>query len=234
MASKNVVIIGGGIAGLSIAHHLASNSDLKVTLLDSEEPGKSCANTQSASVMASGYVGAEICVSEGRLKSMCQESENMYGDWVKSIEEKAEEGSVGYEVDKPCFLPKDTKNEGMTLGKELTSKEAQEKEPQLSDKIETWDWVTKLPTIDAQRLLNSLRAACKKQGVTFKFGEEGTVTSLVTEGEVCKEVKLGNGQSISPATVVVANGCSVNKLFNNGEEIVPVTPLVGRSLVLLH
>jgi len=89
---KDVVIVGGGIAGLSVAYYLATKSDsnVKVTVLDRETPEQQRKKTNSGSLAAAGFLGAQNYQLNQYLEKMLGESLAMYSGWVKAVESGAE------------------------------------------------------------------------------------------------------------------------------------------------
>jgi len=85
--SKDVVIIGAGLAGLSIALHIALNSDRQVTIIEKEDPRQQMKKTAAASFAAAGMLAPHSeRLPSGPLLDLCIESRNMYTDFVRDIE----------------------------------------------------------------------------------------------------------------------------------------------------
>eukprot|EP00956_Cyclotella_meneghiniana_P026476 scaffold57328_cov22-Cyclotella_meneghiniana.AAC.2 len=92
---RDVLIIGSGLAGLSIAHHLASSSTTTkqqrhVTILEREHPSTQRQKTVAGSFAAAGMLAPQSeRMAAGPLLDICLASRGMYGDWVKLVEDGA-------------------------------------------------------------------------------------------------------------------------------------------------
>lgn len=246
----NIVIIGGGIAGLSVAHYLATESNnLKITLLDAEIP-------DSGSMAAAGVLGLQVRNEQKLLTKMCRRSGEKYSDWVKDVEEGAKnakngngaqflwggEWEVGFRLEPGFLSPSDcdfhkgdppVAYPGFGSGEtaEISNEEALKLEPRLNPKWGNWWKYPWHASVDACRLISSLRAACAGAGVQMNFGEQWAVDSLeIRKDRACAGVKLKNGERFPSDTIVVANGAFVNNLL--GDDVLKVIPTKGRNLLL--
>jgi len=267
-----VVIVGGGIAGLSIAHYLATTSNKSVTVLDRTGPAPSSGDskTESASSASQGGLGQQFfgkggapydslydesneTFGSGLLLSMCLKSRDMYEEWTNAVEEGAkncpfwaadkywwdeeselERWEVGYRSDQTTAV-----TEAWKMDDELYKKNREDSlklQPLLDGLRENWWFVPKTASVDAQRLMCSLRAACAGAGVDMRFGENGNVESLLKDGEDCIGVKLAKGEEIMGSAVVVANGIALNELMKTVPELTETVPVVkdaGNPLLTL-
>lgn len=238
--AQEVAIIGGGVAGLSIAHYLATkpDSNLKVTLYDRETPEQQLdeSKSESASVSAAGYLGVQLLNVEGRLLSICEKSREMYDDWLKKVEAGAQNAAAESLRKLDCFLPKFAVDEaGLSFGEGCTRgrEQAKQSEPRLADEVESWSLLEDLATIDAQSLLCSLRAACAGAGVQMNLGEKWAVKSLEKNGDGECTVNLADGSLSGTRTVVVANGAFLNVLMDGLKlGTVPIQAKEGQSFVM--
>ena len=108
---RDIVIIGGGLAGLSIAHRIATTSCHHVTILEREGPRTSTTSsntnnnrnsnssngpTTTGSFAAAGMLAPQSeRLPAGPLLDICLESRGMYGAWVGGVERGAREASYG-------------------------------------------------------------------------------------------------------------------------------------------
>jgi len=93
---RDVLIVGGGIAGLSVALRIATTSTRHVTLLEREAPCDQRTKTTAGSFAAAGMLAPQSeRLPEGPLLDVCLESRAMYGSWVKGVERLAREASLG-------------------------------------------------------------------------------------------------------------------------------------------
>lgn len=85
--NKDIVIVGSGLAGLSAALHIVTNSDRQVTILDKEDPLEQMKKTTAGSFAAAGMLAPHSeRLPSGPLLDLCLESREMYTDFVQLIE----------------------------------------------------------------------------------------------------------------------------------------------------
>jgi thiazole synthase len=85
--NKDIVIVGSGLAGLSAALHIVTNSDRQVTILDKEDPVEQMKKTTAGSFAAAGMLAPHSeRLPSGPLLDLCLESREMYTDFVQLIE----------------------------------------------------------------------------------------------------------------------------------------------------
>jgi len=93
---RDILIIGGGLAGLSTAHHIATNSNRHVTILERELPTQQRQKTTAGSFAAAGMLAPQSeRLPAGPLLDICLASRKMYGEFVKDVENGARESSLG-------------------------------------------------------------------------------------------------------------------------------------------
>lgn len=100
-AATKVVIVGGGIAGLSTAHYLATDPGNKfagqkfdITVLDREPPARDRSQTYSSSLVNFGNLGPQFgWFKKGPLFKALTESVKNYEEWVNSVENGAKTAS---------------------------------------------------------------------------------------------------------------------------------------------
>ncbi|KAL3757778.1 hypothetical protein ACHAWU_000419 [Discostella pseudostelligera] len=96
---RDILIIGGGLAGLSAAHYIASQSPSQhhhVTILERELPADQHHKTVAGSFAAAGMLAPQSeRLPAGPLLDICLQSREMYGNWVKEVERGAREASLG-------------------------------------------------------------------------------------------------------------------------------------------
>jgi len=280
---KDVVIIGAGLAGLSVAFHIAQQQHRNdqphdhepptITVLDREDPFQQKRSTTAGSFAAAGMLAPNgERLPDGPLLDLCLQSRDMYPAFVREIEaicrncstdaqrylwNGTERGAaaaiaasnngpgpskpllepwqVGYSSTggflAPAFAgdsvatwsPPDT-----SVARWLDDVQVHEMEPQLhSDVVGGW-WFPEDSSVDARRLTCALRAACVEKGVEFLTGEGYGAASLELRDGTCKEVRLDNGKTLHPKSIVVANGAWMRNLLP-----VPITPHKGQSLSLM-
>lgn len=94
VAQKDVLIIGGGLAGLSTALHIALNSGMTerryVTVVEREHFSSQRIQTSAASFAAAGMLAPQSeRLPTGPLLDLCLASRNMYADFCSTVEDLA-------------------------------------------------------------------------------------------------------------------------------------------------
>ncbi|KAL9179432.1 hypothetical protein ACHAXT_008722 [Thalassiosira profunda] len=93
---RDVLVIGGGLAGLSTAYHIATTSHRHVTLLERELPADQRTKTVAGSFAAAGMLAPQSeRLPAGPLLDICLRSREMYGGWAGGVERGAREASLG-------------------------------------------------------------------------------------------------------------------------------------------
>lgn len=93
---RDVLVIGGGLAGLSAAHRIATTSARHVTLLEREVPDAQRERTTAGSFAAAGMLAPQSeRLPAGPLLDICLRSREMYGGWIARVERGAREASLG-------------------------------------------------------------------------------------------------------------------------------------------
>ena len=91
---RDILIIGSGLAGLSIAHHLSTTNDKArhITILDRETPTTQSHRTVAGSYAAAGMLAPQSeRMAAGPLLDICLQSREIWGVFVRSVEGGARE-----------------------------------------------------------------------------------------------------------------------------------------------
>jgi len=234
---QNILIVGGGVAGLSIAHYLkknVSNNNLKVTLLE-KEVSVNCRDRGSASVNSYCTITPKFGANKSSktLNKIIDEGQSMYSDWISEIAYDGDVETQGVVVPFSTLTEFDKEKFG---DRKISVDEIRKIEPLLNENIEEWVYFEEGVKYNAQILLNSLRAACEKKGVVMNIGEKWDVECLTFDDDGdCRGVKLADGDELL-GTVVVANGNSCKTLMKDKSgkdfDIVSITALEAQVLTM--
>ena len=241
MHSFDVVVVGGGLIGSSIAFELASHG-LRITLLDIQQPGRE-ASWAAAGMLSPGPDGPQALP----LVPLASESLRLYPDFVRAIEDESGM-SVSFAANGAFEIF--TGPEGVThrdrliaqyqdlgLSAELISTDAAaSREPTLNPNSAAIAWLPNEATVDPRLLIDATLTAAKKRGVEMISGR--AVTALLGNHRECTGV-LAGGQEIFAKHVVIAAGsfCARIDASKSGSPIdlsryAPTYPVRGQMLAL--
>ena len=253
---KDVVIVGGGLAGLSAAFYLSQlDPTRQVTILEKSEMLES----PTGSFAAAGMLAPQSeRLPKGDYLDLCMASKRMFPSFCQLVERLAREsGSEGspYLVQDPpdksntelepwnvgyvaaggflapafagdnvaTWAPPDSSGSAVWLD----ALQVRELEPNLSNNVVGGWWFPEDASVDARRLVGSLKAACIGAGVQFLCGKNYEVSSLDLEEGKCNGLWLKTGKYIAAKSILVANGSWMRTLLP-----VPIEPHKGQSLSL--
>jgi glycine oxidase len=191
----NVLVVGGGIMGLSVALDLAK-SGVNVTVLERAVFGA------EASSAAAGMLAPQLEMSgPGPYLDLCLRSRGLYPAWAKELEERSgvdvdyvESGSLSvafteaeaYELDGQVAWQRAA---GLRADF-LTAAELKRLEPKVSDKALAGAHHPDDHQVDPTKLLKALSIAAARAGALFRTGyvrslveEKGQVTGADVDGE---------------------------------------------------
>ena len=233
--SANVVIVGGGVVGLSIARELALRGVRDVLLLERGEPG------QEASWAAGGILAPQVEADRADdFFKLARKSRNMYPAFAEAL--RVETG-IDVELDQTGtlyvgFSDEDEQemkrrfvwqqNEGLRV-EWLNGDEARQLEPNLSTDVRCAlrfpdDW-----QVNNRRLVEALVAASEKLGVRLMTNCE--VTSLRVDGQTVIDVDSSAG-AIAARTVVIAAGAWTSDIDTSEPSLTlpEIEPVRGQML----
>ena len=232
MQSPDIIIVGGGIMGGSIAYHLARQG-AEVTILEKESIG--C----EASGVATGMISVMSIDSPGPYLELAKASFNLYKTLAPELQEKSgvncyygniswldlafteeEEESNRRDLDwKKSLVPQVTWVDGDYLNKI---------DPRISDKARSGLYFEQLNQVDAYRLTLSYIGASEKLGVNVKYGE---VIGLQKDSKSVTGVITTEGV-IPCSTVILAMGAWTQSAEAWIDFPIPIRPYKGQMIQL--
>ena len=215
----DVLVIGGGVIGCSVAYELASRHHARVTVLERAVPGA------EASSAAAGILGAQIeshgVPSDRALFDLMLASRERHRELDARLTE-----AVGFGTGfRRCgVLRVNGRREDYAWQSapviELTRQEALRLEPALTPSLTSAIHLPDEAQVDPPQLLRALQQACAKYGVIFRTGT--TVRGVTREG-VDTEEGLLRGDAI-----VVAAGSWSSMIAGLPERLRRVRPVRGQ------
>ncbi len=233
MAHCDVLIVGGGVVGLSLAWRLAQR-DSRVAVLDAGTAG-------SASWAAAGMLAP---LAEARSYSafvrLGLDSLALYPEFLKELSDAS-----GLEIAPagPGMLRvARTEHEADTLRQSLAwqqtlglplewldSADALRREPALSSRVVGAVYSPREQHVTPRRLLDALRLACRNAGVVIH--PNASVNALHTQGQRVTGA-AASSVAIECGQLVLAAGAWIGSLAAALGLSLPVTPLRGQALAL--
>jgi glycine oxidase len=235
--SYDVVVVGGGVIGASIAFELASEK-LRVVVLDRQQPGL------EASWAAAGMLSpAPDSPQDLPLVPLGRESLKLYPEFVAAIENTSEE-SAGFGREGTLEIFSAPSGEAdrdrrvaecrrLGLAAEAVALDtARHWEPAIGPIARAAAWLREEGTVEPRSLTNAVVAAAQRGGA--EFCADCGVTGLLREHDRCTGVIAG-GEVISAGHVVVAAGCFSREIAPENEwfaRYAPTRPVRGQMMAL--
>ena len=236
MKTYDVVIVGGGIIGASVAFELAQRN-LRVAVLDRQEL------MHEASWAAAGMLSpAPDCPAAIPLVPLGRASLALYPKFVEAVE-NASDIRTGYRtsgaVEVICHGEAQRElstlvalHHGLGLACEpLPLDEARNMEPALGRDARAAALLPDECSVQPRTLTCAVLAAAASAGAALSPGVE--VTSLALDGEKCLGVKTSSGEIFHAAQVVLAAGCWTSRI-PVAMAYAPTIPVRGQMVALRH
>ena len=233
MGVKKVIIVGGGVIGLSIAHHLLSRGIKSIVV----ERGPFA---KEASWAGAGYLDLRAAAQVGGAYfDLCRLSFDLFPPWVERIEKESglscellESGSLDLAFDDKDeegirALDKKLKKHGLE-GQWLTGPEVHKVEPGLSERVQAAFRLKQTRQVRPPRLTRALLRSLQTQGVVLR--ELEMVQSFLAKGRTIFGVKT-NKETLEADAVVLATGAWTGLFGEKFKRVIPIKPIRGQALL---
>jgi len=235
MKPNDVIVIGGGIIGCSIAHRLAGEG-MAVTVIERGEPGR------EASWAAAGMLAPQAESAHSvppALRELFEASHALYPEFVAELED--ETGiHIDYQTNGSVMVAMDYQETKMLAGllerhmetgrdvEELTAHQVKEKQPGLSEAVEAALFFPDDHAVDNRQLMSALVEGARRRDVTFL--NHTPVLGLDFQGERVRGARIP-GRVVEGDTFILAAGCWTD-LVATGEVVTAVRPIRGQIVCL--
>ncbi len=218
----DVVIIGGGVIGLSLAWRIRCEGR-SVLVLEKGEPGR------EASHAAGGMIAHCDAHLADVLRPLGIASAGMYRDWVRKLEDESGESADLREQGVIAFLPQ-SERPGCEGARSINQGEIERLEPMLThpplhEAIQAW-WLPEV-SVDPRGLCNVLVQAARRRGVDFVTG------SAVTDVEVQNGRAVGVKTAHSPYCAAVVVNCAGAWASQIQPLALPTRPVKGQMVCVV-
>ncbi len=233
--TREVVVVGGGVIGLSVAWRLAARGR-SVAVLDDR------ARRPPASWVAAGMLApvSEASYGEERLVALCLESNRRWPAFAADIA-AASGCDPGLRTDGTLALAFDDDDMRelqrlsafqRSLGLDielLPARACRQREPLIDPRVRGGVFAAGDHHVDNRALIRALRAACARAGVSVR---DARVEAIAYGRGAVAGVRLDGGERIAAGAVVVAAGSWSRLLDVGGDAGLLVRPLKGQILRL--
>jgi len=229
---SRVLVVGGGVAGCSVAIELAGRG-ASVLLLEADQPGTH-ATGASAGMLAPQYESK----ADSPLFGLGIRSRGLYADFVEKLEKLG-----GWSVDHRC--------DGMLVAnrnereRDAATRDAEQHRARglraevidcstargihegVSPEVPSWLWLPDEAQVNAQLLAVGLASAVRRSGARLRLGMR--VNRLMTRGDRLVGVRTESGETFEGNAVVLAAG-AWSGLVKGVPRRLPVRPVQGQML----
>jgi glycine oxidase len=233
LSSRRIVIVGGGIIGLSIAEHLLREGIQPIVL----EKGLFA---QEASWAGAGYVDLRDAYrTGGAFLNLCRLSYDLYPGWVKRLKDESgidpeflSSGSLGLVFnDSEEMMVREMEGKAAANGLQgewLSPAEARRREPQLSDRLKSVWYLPQTRQVRPPRLTRALLKVLQDKGAVLREKEE--VRGFSRQGNRIIGVETAQTQ-YEADEVLLAGGAWTKGLSEILGFSIPVRPVRGQVVL---
>ena len=220
----SILIIGGGLIGLSIAYEFARNN-FNVAVLSKNR-------SESAGFVAAGMLATHAEGLEDELLKFGQQSQSLIPEWIKNIEQDSgiECGLRKCGIIVPFKNMKDLKEfPTYKYGKYLNQKDLKKEINGINSNWEHGLIFEQDGQIDnRRRLMRALERACALHGVTFQEGSEVKALRIEKNKIIGATVLHATGKlkAINCEKAILCSGAWSKKVLNK----IPIFPVKGQML----
>ncbi len=236
MANIDVLIVGGGVIGLSLARELHRLGQKRIAIVDRGQIGR------EASFAAAGMLAPN---SENEviddLYHLCDASRRMFPDLATEL--LAETG-VNIELDRTgtlfaAFTEKDEaglnvrfsrQTEAGIVVEKLSGSDTQKAEPAISPRVRSSLFFPNDWQVENRKLVAALAEYAAKCGITII--EDADVLSILVSGKAAGGVRTRNGEIHADVTVLATGAWT--SLINVGGEPLPVQVKPVRGHIICY
>lgn len=233
MSNRRILIVGGGVIGLSIAEHLLRRG-VSCTLLDRGPFAK------EASWAGAGYLDLRSCARVGgAFFDLCRRSHSLFPEWVERLKKESgvdpellDSGSldVAFNDEEENAIRQMEASLGAfgLSGEWLTPAQALQKEPRLSPKAKSAFYLKETHQVRPPRLTRALIQVLQKGGALLR--EVEPVEDFLLKGNKFVGVRTTKGV-IEGDGVVLASGAWSGLLAGKMDRPLPVKPFRGQVVM---
>jgi glycine oxidase len=237
-SSQRIVIVGGGVIGLSVAWRLArEGSPHRILLLDAHRAGEGTSRVSAGMVAPIAEAGFE----DPDFISFARLSRERYRSFVAEVSADAEspvtlgeEGSIIVaihrdDVEAMRRVYEHRRHAGLPV-EWLTGSQAREVEPTLTPRVSAAMWIAYDGHVNTRVLLPALVRACIRRGVELREGAR--VSRIIVDDDAVAGIEV-NGEGVEADIVVLAAGAWSPTIGGLPADVVPpVRPIRGQILRL--
>lgn len=232
--SRDVIIVGGGVIGCSIALRL-TQAGLRVSLIEKGRIGSEASRAAAGMLSPQGE-----SQSPGPFFDLCLRSRALYRDFAQELldlsgvdPEYKDEGTLAVVFDHENLEERTAwarwqRNAGLPI-EFVAADELRRLEPAIAESASTAIFLPQEHQIENRRLMDALEIAIRNAGVEILEGTE--VISITRQSDRVTGVEITNGR-IDAGTVIVAAGTWSSALLQPLGLDIKVVPAKGQMVAV--